>query len=79
MYWYLAENNQGKRGIMPINFVEVRTISESVWHLLFHGMILLLCGQSTHWVELQYKKTHEHTCTHEHIDRVKIGHWLPVS
>ena len=23
MYWYLAENSEGKRGIMPINFVKV--------------------------------------------------------
>ena len=25
MYWYLAENSEGKRGVMPINFVEVCT------------------------------------------------------
>ena len=23
MYWYLAENCEGKRGVMPINFVQV--------------------------------------------------------
>ena len=23
MYWYLAENSKGKRGVMPVNFVKV--------------------------------------------------------
>ena len=39
MYWYLAENREGKRGVMPINFVQVccNSVSYNPWLMLSEG------------------------------------------
>ena len=33
MYWYLAENSEGKRGVMPINFVKVYILMRQCFYV----------------------------------------------
>ena len=43
MFWYLGENSDGRRGVIPINFLEVKKCVLQIFVMSFLPLLLSVC------------------------------------